>query len=121
MTYATVTLSSVGTSPVVNLNWIGGKPTTVNVVSSAAGSSGAVVIQYSMDDPQRVASSLAAWFGFSSNTFSVESSPGTIYSASSIFPDGVYIPIPGPVPAIRMNSSALTNGFTMRVVQGEAW
>jgi hypothetical protein len=51
----------------------------------------------------------------------LESGAGAVYSASSIFPDGVYIPLPGPIAAVRMNSSALTNGFTMRVLQGEGW
>jgi hypothetical protein len=121
VTLATVTLSSVGTSPVVNLNWIGGKPVLMNIVSSAATSSGSVVIQYSLDDPQRTASSLASWFGVSSQTYSVEAAAGTVYSASAIFPDGIFLPLPISPCAVRMNSSALSQGFTMRVVQGEGW
>ena len=120
MTLTIVTLSSVGTSNPVALNWIGGKPTLVNVVSSASGSSGAVVIQYALEDIQRTASSLVAWFGLSSNTYSVESAAGTVYNASSISPDDVYLPIPVPITAVRMNSSAQSQGFTMRVCQVEA-
>jgi hypothetical protein len=119
MPYATVTLSSVGTSPPVNLNWRGGKPATVVVVSSASGSSGSVVVQFTLDDLQL--SSSPTWFGFSSNTYSIDFLSGTIYNASAIFPDGVYVPIPTPVAAVRINSSALSQGFTMKVIQGDGW
>lgn len=123
MTYATVTLSSVGTSPPVNLNWIGGKPTTLTVSASATGLVGTVIVQYSLDDSQRISSSLISWYGFSSNTYSIDALQATVYTTSTIFPDGIYVPIPTPVAAVRMNSSALaaSTTLTMKVVQGEGW
>lgn len=126
MTYSTVTLSSVGSSPAANLNWIGGKVTTAIAYSNANTSSGDFIVQITMDDLQR--SSSPQWFGLSSNTYAQESLPVIHYSASSVFPSGssaanecVYMPIPGPVAAIRLNSSSVASGttITMKVIQGD--
>lgn len=121
MPYATVTLSSVGTSPAVNLNWRGGKPTTANVSPSSLGV-GDFYVQYSLDDLQLTAAAVVSWFGISSNTFAIDSAGATHFLASSVYPDGVYIPLSGPVTALRINSSGLSAGvLTMKVVQGEGW
>lgn len=126
MTYATVTLSSVGTSPAVNLNWIGGKPTTAVVFSSASGSaSGDFFVQFTLDDSQR--SSSPTWFGFSSNSYNIETGAAAHYNSSALFPGSsqgecLYVPIPGPVAGIRINSTGLASGsIIMKVVQGEGW
>jgi hypothetical protein len=116
-TPTTATSTTPGASAVANLNWIGGKPTTVSVIPSAA-SSGAFVIQYSLDDVQRVASSAVTWSGVSS----AQGQPGTVWVASASVHDGVRADFLAPVAAIRINSTALAGGtYTLKVVQGDGW
>jgi hypothetical protein len=50
MTLTTVTLSSVGTSPIANLSWIGGKPSVAVAFSSANTSSADFIVQMTLDD-----------------------------------------------------------------------
>ena len=120
MPYSTTTLTSASTntSVPVALSWLGGKATTASVVGTSQ-SSGAFVIQYSMDDVLRVPSSLAAWFGYSSAI----GSPGTVFVASAIYPDGVLASFATPIAALRLFSSATNNvnngPITLRVIQGE--
>lgn len=122
MPYQTITLSSVGTSTPAALNWRGGKPTTLNVFSSGTGSSGSFTVQYTLDDLQLTAAAAISWFGVSSNTYAVDTAGATTFAASASFPDGVYIPFPGPIAAVRLNISALAAGtLTMKVAQGEGW
>lgn len=129
MAYATVTLTSASTntSTPVNLNWIGGKPTMVNVAGTSQ-SSGAFTIQYAMDDLQRVPSSLVSWFNASSGigpTFPSTAIVGTVFAASNSYPDGVAYTFMGPITAVRLASTATNNvnngPITMRVIQGEGW
>jgi hypothetical protein len=122
MPIASVTLSSVGTSPVLGLNWRGARPATLNAVSSSSGSSADFTVQYSLQDPVLAGgTSAVTWFGFSSNTFAIDSAGGVHYSAASIFPDGVYIPLPTPVAAVRLNSSSIaaSNTLTLYLLQGD--
>jgi hypothetical protein len=130
MAYFTTLLSSVGTSVAANLSWLSGRITTAIITSSAATSSGDFIVQVSLDDAQRIASSLATWVGLSSNSMIQQSLPVIHYSASSVFPSGsstlnecVYVPIPGPIAGIRLSSSSLASGTTIKlqVLQGEAW
>lgn len=131
MTYFTTTLttaasSSPGASTVCNLNWIGGKPTTVVVYSTVATSSTFFQIQYTLDDPTKVGgSSLAYWQGLSSGFLDTGVSYGaaSVFSTSSITsPDGLIFSFLSPVAAVRLNSSAMTSGpLTMKVIQGEGW
>jgi hypothetical protein len=122
MPYATVTLTSASTntSPVANLNWIGGKPTTATVLATSV-SSGAFTLQYTLDDLQRVPSTLVAWFGVSSAIGQI----GTIFSASGAYPDGVTYTFPGPIAGLRLFSSAANNvnngPISLMVLQGEGW
>lgn len=119
--YTTITLtsavsSSPGASAVVDLNWIGAKPVSVSVLPATAGTSAVFQIQYSLDDPMRVASSLMAWSGVSSAT----GQPATTFSASAAGLDGVLVSFLNPIAAIRINSSNLAGGpLTMKVLQGE--
>ena len=128
MTYATVTLvtttsTNPGASPVVNLNWIGGKPTTLTALTTA--SSGDFTIQYTLDDVQRVGgSSLAYWSNLSTDpytTLPTSAVTGIHYSASSYNTDGVLAFLPGPVAAVRLNSTSLLGTLTLKVIQGEGW
>lgn len=120
MPNAVVTLSSVGTSPPVNLNWRGAKPTTIVVASSGAGSSAAFTVEYAMQDIQLTAAAAVNWFGVSSNTFAIDTTGATTFGASL---GSVYIPFPGPIAAARINCSSNSAGvtLTMFALQGEAW
>jgi hypothetical protein len=91
-------------------------------VSSSSGSSADFTVQYSLQDLQLVGgASAATWFNFSSNTYAIDSTGGVHYSAASIFPDGVYIPLPVPVAAVRLNSTSIaaSNTLTLFLLQGE--
>ena len=123
MPYASITLSSVGTSAAANLNWRGGKPTTVVVVSTSSGTAISYTVQYTLDDLQLTAATAVSWFGVSSNTYSIDVGPATVFTSSTTFPDGVYIPFPGPIGAVRMkiSSNAGSQTLTMKVIQGEGW
>ena len=55
MTLTTISLttavsSSPGASQAKNINWVGGKPTTVTVFSTVTGSSIAFNVQFTMDE-----------------------------------------------------------------------
>lgn len=123
MPQQTVTLSSVGTSGIAALNWRGGKPCAVVVVSTSAGSSASFVVQFTYDDVMLTAPAAVSWLGASSNPYGIDTSPGTIFSASAVFPDGVNIPFPVSPAAVRLNSSAMaaSNTLTMKIMQGEGW
>ena len=121
MPNAVITLSSAGTSPVANLNWRGGKPVTATVTTTA--SSLSFTIEFAMTDPQLVGgTSLATWWGVSSNTYAVDTAGPTTFAASAIT-GYVYIPFPGPIAAIRINCSSNSGSapITMQVLQGEGW
>jgi hypothetical protein len=117
-TYSTASSTTPGASPVANLNWIGGKPTTVSVIPSA-GSSGAFVIQYSLDDPMRVSSAAMVWSGLGSSL----GAQATIFVASATQPDGVLASFLSPVTAVRVNSTALSTAgtLTVKIAQGDGW
>lgn len=117
ITLSTATSSAPGASTAANLDWRNGSPTSVSV-SAGATSSGAVVVQYTMDDLQL--SSSPTWFGYSSIAVL---GAGTTYNASNIGPTSpLFIQFTTPVAAVRINSSVLVTGpFTMRVIQGEGW
>lgn len=127
MTYVTVTLSSVGTSPPVSLNWIGGKATTAVAIASSSGATGDFIVQFTMDDLQR--SSSPTWIGFSSNSYAVENAAAAHYSVANTFPSGstgsggecVYVPIPGPIAGLRLSSTAISGTLNLKVIQGEGW
>jgi hypothetical protein len=116
MPQTTITLSSVGTSPAANLNWRGGKATTLVVASSGTGSSAAYTVEYSLDDSQTATS--VTWFGVSSNPYALGTAGATTFGASL---GSVYIPMPGPIAAARINCSSNSGGvtLTMRAMQGD--
>lgn len=122
----TVNSSTPGASTVCNLNWVGGKPTTVVVAATNAGSSIFYNIQYTLDDVQRVGgSSLAYWQNLSSNysDTGVSQSSGSTFASSNLDVNaGLTVSLLSPVAAVRLNSTALTAGpLTLKVIQGEGW
>ncbi len=121
MPNAVITISSAGISPIANLNWRGGKATTATVTTTA--SSLSFTVEFAMTDPQLVGgTSLATWWGVSSNTYSVDTAGATTFAASG-FTSYVYIPFPGPIAALRINCSSNSGSaaITMQVLQGEGW
>jgi len=130
MTYTTITLSTAtssnpGTSAVANLNWIGGKPTTVVVYSTNTGSSIAFNIQYTLDDVMRVGgSSLALWQNLSSaySDTGLTQGTGATFASSTINNDGLIFSFLSPIAGIRLNSTSMNGGpLTLKVIQGEGW
>ena len=117
----TITLSSAnvpGVSGASALDWRGGKPATVSVFISTTGtSSGAVQLQYTLDNIQVLGgSSLAFWQGISSAI----GQPATTFNASTFGVDGVFFQFLSPVGAVRLSASGLSSGpLTMKVLQGE--
>jgi hypothetical protein len=114
-----------GTSPAANLDWRGGKPTSIAL--SFGGSSAEandVYIQYTLDDIQLVGgSSLATWMTLSS---AINNNSTTAYHLASTtwFDTGFLAQVISPLAAVRMVSSALTasatavNTITLKVLQG---
>lgn len=130
MVYFTTTLttaasSNPGASTVCNLNWLGGKPTTIVVYSTNTGSSIAFNIQYTLDDVTRVlGSSNALWQNLSSGYIDTGISQGTgaTFGSSSIVNDGLIVSLLSPVAAIRLNSTSMNGGpLQLKVIQGEGW
>ncbi len=130
MPYFTTTLTTAnsttpGNSPAANLNWIGGKPTTVALSFGGSSTvSNDATIQFTLDDIERIGgSSLATWMTLSSG---VTNNATTAYHFASTtwFDTGFTAQILSPLAAVRLGSSALssTGGLgtiSLRVIQGE--
>jgi len=101
----TVTLSSVGTSRAVNLDWMNGAPTAVLVLGASTGTT--ATIQMTLDDIQQTASSLVTWIS-DPNFTAATSNTSVAYTYTQ------------PLAAIRLNSSAASGSspLTMKVTQG---
>ena len=121
MPYQTVTLSSAnvpGQSGIAVLSWRAGQPTTVAVYGST-GQTSTFNLQYTLDDVQLVGGSSAATWASVTNS-SVPGATGTVFTSSTITPDGLYWQFLTPIAAVRLNSSALSSGpLIMKVIQGE--
>jgi hypothetical protein len=126
-TFSTANSTTPGNSAAANLNWIGGKPTTVSL--SFGGSSTVlndIKIQYSLDDLQRVGgSSLATWITLSSGIGN-NSTAAYHFASTTWFDTGFLAQFLTPIAAVRMVSTTFesTGGLgsaTLKVIQGEAW
>jgi hypothetical protein len=111
------TLSSVGTTTASNLNLIGGKPISASITIGSSTSSGDATLQYTLQDLMRTSASAVIWQGVSSAI----GAAATHFSASSIFPDGVFFPFQTPLGALRLSSTSVTGTWTLLVVEGDAW
>lgn len=124
-TQLTTAASSVpGAGTVCNLNWIGGKPTTIAIYSTNAGSSIFFTLQYTLDDVQRVTSSLVYWSNLSSaySDTGVTFNSGTALASSNMSVDGLTLSLLSPYAALRLNSTGMASGpLFMKVIQGEGW
>jgi hypothetical protein len=101
----TVTVSSVGTSRPVALDWMRGVPVGVAVTGSSSGTF-SYSIQYTLDDLQLTAPSAVSWITDPNATaLTSNSSAAFVYTA--------------PLAAIRINSSALSSAIlTADINQG---
>lgn len=116
MPIATVTLSSVGNSAAVNLNWRGGSPTSVfaNIGSSTVTVD--YTIQYSLDDTM-LSTATPTWINVGSSV----GSSATHFSSAN-FDTGVPVGFAYPIAAVRIASSAISGStLTLKVIQGESW
>lgn len=115
----TVTLSSVGTSGVVALDWMGGGPTVVELTFTSTTLTAAGALQYTLDDLMRTASSQVTWRPVSSTPYGTIGS-STPFTWSSSFGDvGFTYAFPYPVAGLRFTSSNLSSGsIMMDVLQG---
>jgi hypothetical protein len=100
-----VTLSSVGISREVNLDWAAGKPISFSVTGSSSGTF-SYTVEGALDDLQQVSSANVAWLPLSSAT--------TANSSINTFS--------GPLAGLRVNASAISSAtLTLRVMQGIGW
>jgi hypothetical protein len=101
-----VTLSSVGTSRAVNLDWAAGKPVSFSVTGSSSGTF-SYTVEGALDDLMQVASTGVAWLALSSGATTTNSSINSFT---------------GPVAGLRVNATALSSAIlTLRVIQGIGW
>ena len=110
-----------GASPAANLNWIGGKPTTISLTFTSSTANNDVTVQYTLDDLQRVPSTGVVWASLSSGGITNSTTP--FHFASTTWSDNAFtVQVLSPIAAVRMNSSALGGGTaTLKVSQGEGW
>ncbi len=120
ITQTTAVSTSPGASTVVGLNWIGGKPTTVGLSWNSSTILAVSQLQYSLDDMQRVASSLMVWNSVQSTA---ASSTPQFYGSTTSFDTGQTVSFLSPIAAVRLFSTSITAGGTqfivMKVLQGE--
>lgn len=105
MGQVTVTLSSVGNTRAIALDWMNGAPVAVAVTGSTS-SSFAYTVQYTMDDVMLTAASAVTWI----------SDPGATALTSNS--SGIYNYVQ-PIAGIRLASTTLSSGaLTFKVTQG---
>jgi hypothetical protein len=100
-----VTLSSVGTSRPVALDWMNGAPVAVLVLGASAGTT--ATIQYTLDDVMMTPAANVVWI----------SDPNFTASTSNT---SVAFNYAMPLAAVRINSSAASglSPLTLKVTQG---
>ena len=116
MPYSTTTLSSVGTSTPVNLNWIGAKPVTATVTLGSSQMTTDFTVQFSQDDIMRTASSAVTWVSVAWSSVSTT----VAHYTNSWFDTGVQLSFLNPIAALRLSSSTISaSALTLKVTQGE--
>lgn len=112
MATVTTTLSSVGVSNPVNVDWMGAKFTTVVVTLGSTTLSADFTIQFTLDDLQN--SSSPTWLTFGSSTGSA-----TTHFSSANADGGVVLGLAYPIAGLRLSSTAISSSsLTMKVLQG---
>jgi hypothetical protein len=111
----TTTLSSVGVSNPVNLNWRGSKPVTAIVTLGSTTMTCDFTVQYTVDDLQLTTSQ--TWIAAGSST----GSSATHFSSANA-DAGVTIGFMYPIAGLRISSTAISaSTLTLKALQGEGW
>jgi len=101
-----ITLSSVGTSRALNLDYMSAKYTSFAVTGSSSGTF-SVTVEGALDDLQQVSAANVVWFALSTAALTANSSIN-LYQ--------------GPLGGIRLNSTAVSSAvMSLRVMQGIGW
>lgn len=111
----TTTLSSVGVSNAVNLNWRGSKPVTAVVTLASTTMTCDFTVQYTLDDLQLIAS--PTWIAIGSSTGSSATHFSSANADASVTVGFMY-----PIAGLRISSTAISSSsLTMKAIQGEGW
>jgi hypothetical protein len=111
----TVTLSSVGTSTPLNLDWRGSKPVTAIVTLGSTTMTADFTLQYTLDDLQLTTTQ--TWVAVGSST----GSSATHFSSANA-DAGVTVGFLYPIAGLRLSSTALSSSsLTLKVLQGVGW
>lgn len=111
----TTTLSSVGVSNPVNLDWRGSKPVTAVVTLGSTTMTCDFTVQYTVDDLQLVTS--PTWISAGSST----GSSATHFSSANA-DAAVTMGFAYPIAGLRISSTALSSStITLKALQGAGW
>ena len=112
MAAVTTTLSSVGVSNPINLDWMGAKFATVAVTLGSTTMSADFTVQFTLDD--LMLSSSPIWLTFGSST----GSAATHFSSANA-DAAVILGIAYPIVGLRISSTGLSSSsLSMKVLQG---
>lgn len=111
----TTTLSSVGVSNPVNVDWRGSKPVTCVVTLASTTMTADFTVQYTLDDLQLTTAQ--TWLTVGSST----GSSATHFSSANA-DAAVTIGFLYPVAALRLSASAISSSsLTLKALQGAGW
>jgi len=111
----TTTLSSVGVSNPINLDWRGSKPITALVTLGSTTMTADFTIQFTLDDLQLVSS--PTWVAIGSST----GSSATHFSSANA-DTAVTVGFLYPIAGLRISSTALSSSsLRLTTLQGEGW
>ncbi len=111
----TVTLSSVGVSSPINLDWRGSKPVTAIATLGSTTMTTDFTIQYTLDDLQLFATPV--WISVGSSTGSSATHFSSANADAAVTVGFVY-----PIAGLRLSSTALSaSSITLRALQGAGW
>lgn len=109
------TLSSVGTSGPLNLNWRGALPVTASVTLGSTTMTTDFTLQFTLDDLQL--NSSPVWLGWAAT---VGASVSHFSSANA--DAGIAFVFQNPIAGLRLSSTAISaSTITLKVIQGTAW
>ena len=110
-----VTLSSVGTSGPINLDWRGSKPVTAVVTLGSTTMTTDFTVQYTLDDLQLTTSQ--TWINAGSSTGSSATHFSSANADAAITMGFAY-----PIAALRIASTAISSStLTLKAIQGVGW
>lgn len=111
----TVSLSSVGVSAAINLDWRGSKPVTAVVTLGSTTMTTDFTIQYTLDDLQLTATQ--TWISAGSSTGAAATHFSSANADAAVTMGFAY-----PIAALRLSSTAISaSSLTMKAIQGAGW